>query len=95
MQRMQRQFGKLLPRTADDAQVGMLIKDFEEADQMLDTVGFSQILTRSSANWVSLAHRRSKGMATGLGRHPQPSVCHAHRFRNPLFYNCRQRWQRS
>jgi len=50
MQRMQRQFGKLLPRTADDAQVGMLIKDFEEADQMLDTVGFSQILTRSSAN---------------------------------------------
>jgi hypothetical protein len=43
MQRMQRQFGKLLPRTADDAQVGMLIKDFEEADQMLDTVGFFRI----------------------------------------------------
>jgi hypothetical protein len=38
---MQRQFGKLLPRTADEAQVGMLIKDFEEADHMLDTVGFS------------------------------------------------------
>jgi hypothetical protein len=37
---MQRQFGKLMTRTADDAQVGMLIKDFEEADHMLDTVSF-------------------------------------------------------
>jgi len=39
MQRMQRQFGKFLTRSADEAQVGMLIKDFEDADKMLDTVG--------------------------------------------------------
>jgi len=44
MQRMQRQFGKLLTRSADEAQVGMLIKDFEEADQMLDTVGLQLFL---------------------------------------------------
>jgi len=38
MQRVQRQFGKLMTRSADEAQVGMLIMEFEEADRMLDTV---------------------------------------------------------
>jgi amphiphysin len=35
---MQRKFGVFLPRTADDAQVGMLLQDFEAADRMLEAV---------------------------------------------------------
>lgn len=38
MQSMQRRFGKFLPRTADEAQVGVLLKDFEDADIMLAKV---------------------------------------------------------
>lgn len=38
MQKMQRKFGVFLPRTADDAQVGMLLADFEAADRMLEAV---------------------------------------------------------
>ena len=39
MQSMQRRFGKLLPRTADESQVAVLLKDFEDADKMLAKVG--------------------------------------------------------
>ncbi|KAL6718722.1 hypothetical protein ACLMJK_002956 [Lecanora helva] len=35
MQSMQRRFGKFLPRSANEAQVGVLLKDFEDADKML------------------------------------------------------------
>ncbi|KAI9659439.1 MAG: hypothetical protein M1821_001697 [Bathelium mastoideum] len=35
MQRMQRKFGSYLPRTADEAQVGTMLHEFEEADKML------------------------------------------------------------
>lgn len=35
---MQRRFGKFLPRTADETQVGVLLKDFEDADKMLAKV---------------------------------------------------------
>ena len=38
MQNMQRRFGKLLPRTADESQVSVLLKDFEDADRMLTKV---------------------------------------------------------
>lgn len=38
MQSVQRRFGKFLPRTADEAQVGVLLKDFEDADKMLAKV---------------------------------------------------------
>lgn len=31
---MQRRFGKLLPRTADESQVSVLLKDFDDADKM-------------------------------------------------------------
>lgn len=41
MQSMQRRFGKLLPRTADESQVGVLLKDFEDADKMLAKVCYS------------------------------------------------------
>jgi hypothetical protein len=38
MQRLQRQAGKLLHRSADDADVGALLKEFEECDRALKTV---------------------------------------------------------
>lgn len=38
MQSMQRRFGKLLPRTADESQVSVLLKDFDDADKMLAKV---------------------------------------------------------
>ena len=34
MQSVQRRFGKLLPRTADESQVAVLLKDFDEADSV-------------------------------------------------------------
>ena len=38
MQSMQRRFGKFLPRTADESQVAVLLKDFDDADKMLAKV---------------------------------------------------------
>jgi len=38
MQSVHRRFGKFLPRTADEAQVSVLLKDFEDADKMLTKV---------------------------------------------------------
>ena len=38
MQSVQRRFGKLLPRTADESQVAVLLKDFDDADRMLGKV---------------------------------------------------------
>ena len=38
MQRMQRKFGKFLPREADDAQVANVIHAYNEADEMLAIV---------------------------------------------------------
>jgi len=38
MQRLQRKAGLFLPRTADDAQVGLLLKDFDDGDKILKTV---------------------------------------------------------
>ncbi|KAL9098435.1 MAG: hypothetical protein Q9163_005904, partial [Psora crenata] len=35
MQSVQRRFGKLLPRTADESQVAVLLKDFDDAEKML------------------------------------------------------------
>ncbi|RJE24088.1 SH3 domain protein [Aspergillus sclerotialis] len=38
MQSMQRQFGKFMKRSADDSQVAVLLKDFEEADKLLSRI---------------------------------------------------------
>jgi len=38
MQKLQRKAGLLLPRSADDAQVGLLLNDFNEGDKMLKVV---------------------------------------------------------
>ena len=44
MQSVQRRFGKLLPRTADESQVAVLLKDFDDADRMLAKVLTYQVL---------------------------------------------------
>jgi hypothetical protein len=44
MQKLQRQAGRLLNRTADDAQVALLMKDFDEGDRMLKIVRTVQYL---------------------------------------------------
>ncbi|KAE9986106.1 hypothetical protein BLS_000039 [Venturia inaequalis] len=65
MQKMQRKFGVFLPRTADDAQVGMLLADFEAADRMLEALiegskawrdAWSDILNRQSAMLSEYLH---------------------------------------
>lgn len=38
MQSMQRQFGRFMKRSADESQVAILLKDFEEADKLLGRV---------------------------------------------------------
>ncbi len=41
MQSVHRSFGKLLTRSADESQVSILLKDFEDADRMLTKVSIS------------------------------------------------------
>jgi hypothetical protein len=38
MQTVQRHFGKYMRRSADEQQVSVLLKDFEEADKLLSKV---------------------------------------------------------
>ena len=38
MQKLQRKMGGMLPRSADDAQVSVLLKEFEEGDKLLKIV---------------------------------------------------------
>jgi hypothetical protein len=38
MQSMHRQLGKFMRRSADDSQVSVLLKDFDEADKLLTKV---------------------------------------------------------
>ena len=41
MQSVQRHFGKYMKRTADEGQVSVLLKDFDDADQLLTRVSFN------------------------------------------------------
>ena len=41
MQSMQRKFGKLLSKSTEDGEVGILLKEFEAADKMLAKVGIN------------------------------------------------------
>ena len=52
MQSVQRRFGKFLPRTADESQVSVLLKDFEDADKMLAKVHYlrAELYYRSMLN---------------------------------------------
>lgn len=38
MQSVQRQFGRFMKRSADDSQVAILLKDFDDADKLLGKV---------------------------------------------------------
>lgn len=44
MQSMQRQFGKLMKRSADDSQVAVLMNDFHESENLLGRVCLSLLL---------------------------------------------------
>ena len=61
MQSVQRRFGKFLPRTADESQVAVLLKDFEDADKMLIKVPCAQMpLLSFFSNLVRRSSRRQK-----------------------------------
>jgi hypothetical protein len=45
MQSVQRHFGKFGRRSADETQVSVLLKDFEEADKLLTKVGVTSSVT--------------------------------------------------
>src|ERR1700712_5437087 len=45
MQRLQRKAGQLLHRSPDDAEVGLLLIDFENGDKLLTAVSSSQVVT--------------------------------------------------
>jgi len=62
MQRMQRKFGKFLPREADDAQVANVIHAYHEADEMLAIVRLTYPPSRRLAN---SSYSSSKGPRAG------------------------------
>lgn len=41
MRSVQRRFGKFLPRSADESQVAILLKDFDHAIEMFTSVRYS------------------------------------------------------
>ena len=70
MQSVQRRFGKFLPRTADESQVAVLLKDFEDADLMLAKVVspcyISPYIEASTADWGCRSlTRRKRGETPG------------------------------
>lgn len=58
MQSMHRQFGKFLKRSADDSQVSVLLKDFDNADQLLAKIVESSRAWRDS--WTSILTYQSR-----------------------------------
>ncbi|GKZ22004.1 hypothetical protein AbraIFM66951_007199 [Aspergillus brasiliensis] len=58
MQSMQRQFGRLMKRSADDSQVAILLKDFEEADKILGRIIDSTSAWRDA--WSSLLTHQNR-----------------------------------
>lgn len=46
MQSMQRRFGRMTTKRADDSQVAVLLKDFDDADLLLSRVGNNIISPR-------------------------------------------------
>lgn len=73
MQKLQRKVGLLLPRTADDAQVGLLLKDFDDGDRILKTVRTTRLL-----------QQRRKLIFIRLSNKPRHSESHGPRFFNVL-----------
>lgn len=55
MQSVQRHFGKYMKRTADESQVSVLLKDFDDADKMLTRV-WDPFSTRKTAIIVFVAN---------------------------------------
>ncbi|KAI9825126.1 MAG: hypothetical protein M1832_001446 [Thelocarpon impressellum] len=58
MMRVQRRFGKLLPRTADESQVSVLLKDYDDADTLLAKIIDSSKAWRDA--WVAILGHQTK-----------------------------------
>ncbi|KAL4890331.1 hypothetical protein BDV59DRAFT_96459 [Aspergillus ambiguus] len=58
MQSVQRQFGKFMKRSADDSQVSILMKDFDDADKLLGRIIDSTSAWRDA--WSSLLSHQSR-----------------------------------
>ncbi|PYH93209.1 hypothetical protein BO71DRAFT_311190, partial [Aspergillus ellipticus CBS 707.79] len=61
MHSMQRQFGRLMKRSADESQVSILLKDFEEADKILGRIVDSTSAWRDA--WSSLLSYQTRMLA--------------------------------
>lgn len=74
MQSVQRRFGRLTTTRADDSQVAVLLKDFDDADTLLSRVGTDIISPRvPQADFPDC--RFYQGLARRLGVHchlPEP-----------------------
>ena len=57
MQSVQRHFGKYMKRTADEGQVSVLLKDFDDADQLLTRVRSRHFMAVQVANVVGAGPR--------------------------------------
>lgn len=56
MQSVQRHLGKYMKRTADDRTVSVLLKDFEDADQLL-----SRVCGNTESHLAGRDHSKSNG----------------------------------
>ncbi|PWY72924.1 hypothetical protein BO70DRAFT_364706 [Aspergillus heteromorphus CBS 117.55] len=61
MHSMQRQFGRLMKRSADESQVAILLKDFEEADKLLGKIVDSTSAWRDA--WSSILSHQNRMLA--------------------------------
>ena len=69
MQSVQRRFGKFLPRTADESQVAVLLKDFDDADKMLSKVDLIPTFKAQLLITFTSDHRCVESLARFLERH--------------------------
>lgn len=84
MQSMQRKFGRMTSkRSADDSQVAVLMKDFEDADNLLSKVGSLILVTRVPTD-SPLDHRVHQSLARCLDLDCNLSESHDRRIRWPV-----------
>ena len=87
MQTVQRHFGKA--RTADQSQVAVLLKDFEDADKMLARVSPPSQASADPPIDQCLDHRGFQGMARCLDRYLDCSATALLRLPGHVFTHCR------
>ncbi|RHZ46251.1 uncharacterized protein CDV56_104860, partial [Aspergillus thermomutatus] len=66
MQSVQRQFGRFMKRSADESQVGILLKDFDETDKLLGRIIESTRAWRDAWSSILLHQERMLGEFDGI-----------------------------